>query len=94
MSRDGAGDEVEEAMAFALGRAPDVPGVGRLCQELLGHLLGREVASEKDELLRLDRRFRDPSQPRRKRSGWSEERRAKVELTWARKREGEGRGVG
>lgn len=87
MSRDDRRAAREEALAFALSRSPDVPGVGRLCQELLAETVGREVEVETVEPIRLDGRTRDPAKGKVRRSPWTEERRAKVELTWVRKRE-------
>lgn len=47
------------ALEYALGNSPDRIGVGRLCQELLADVTGREVTFKPERPVRLDDRCRE-----------------------------------
>jgi len=72
------------ALEYVLAAAPEIPGVGRLCQELLADMTGQAVVSTADTLLRMDRRGGRPGHTR---PPWTPERREKQMATVRRKRE-------
>lgn len=49
----------DRAIVFALSQSPDRIGVGRLCQELLADVTGREVTFKPSRPVRLDDRCRE-----------------------------------
>lgn len=48
-----------KATMYALSQSPDRIGVGRLCQELLADVTGREVTFKPERPVRLDDRCRE-----------------------------------
>jgi hypothetical protein len=83
--------ELEIALARALAGDPSIPGMGRLCQELLAARVGGEIMRPPEPM--PERRKKGASnQPRTmpiddpRRLPKSEETKAKIRATWARKR--------